>query len=144
MSDGDLVYDIYADEWVKELPEYHDCPLCGEGGWPVGVECRKVKKAREEGRLPKRPLPKHTCMDCSWHGADPGDNPDYCKHFLPAHWEAQGFTEYWGDASVMMWPKLTIMRRVQGDKAEYVILAPDSGMRRPVMLWGNLPSWGSF
>ena len=31
---------------------YHDCPLCGDAGWPEGAECRYVKQARAEGRLP--------------------------------------------------------------------------------------------
>ncbi len=47
------VYDIWSDEWYspEEVPVYRNCLLCGEGGWPEGVECRQVKKARAEGRL---------------------------------------------------------------------------------------------
>lgn len=38
-------------------------------------------------------------------------NPGFCRHFLPEWWEAKGFTRAWGDASVMNWPHLVVLRR---------------------------------
>ena len=89
------------------------------------------------------------CLDCSWHSKEPKmsvHHPNYCIHFTKEYWEAQGYESNWGDAAVTYWPKLEILRRKTSTKVEYIILAPDTGVRRPVHLFAELSliSWGSF
>lgn len=43
------VYDTHTDEWVGEMSEYGYCALCGDGGWPKGSECRRVRAAKAAG-----------------------------------------------------------------------------------------------
>lgn len=92
----------------------------------------------EEKREPK----KYICLDCQFHDEDQeGDFPggDYCQHFKPEYWEAQGYERRWGDAAVMNWPHLEILKRVQFEetdhpKTEFVVLAPHAA-RRPVVIY---------
>lgn len=95
------------------------------------------------------------CLDCAWHKAAPLPTPipdDFvCIHFRPDYWVEQGFKRNWGDAAVGSWPKLEILRKEEGGRVEYVILAP-LVTRRPVRIYadrneaneGRQWSWGSY
>lgn len=82
------------------------------------------------------------CLDCQMHHPEliPDPIPDgyICEHFTPEYWVGRGFERSWGDASVMNWPHLEILRKEVNDEVSFVILAPFSS-RRPVVLshgWG--------
>ena len=108
------------------------------------------------------------CMDCNF-AKSPPDGPlamefglpnpvpenFICKHFQPSYWEGRGYKRNWGDAAVMMWPRLEILRGTfeepwgRGGTLEkitrFVILAPLTGMRRPVVIeTKDERAWGSF
>lgn len=99
----------------------------------------------------------HICLDCGrepytrleeWRVPDPIPADYICPHFRPEYWEAKGYARNWGDAAVMMWPDLEILRKgppfhggTAWVNASFVILAPTTGMRRPVILEYG---WGSF
>lgn len=67
-----------------------------------------------------------------------------CKHFQPSYWEGRGYKRNWGDAAVMMWPRMEILRGTFEEPwglggtlekiTRFVILAPLIGMRRPVVI----------
>lgn len=88
-------------------------------------------------------MPHAICFDCHAHHAErvPDPIPDgyICEHFTPEYWEKQGYVRGWGDASVMNWPHLEILRKeVKRGDVSFVVLAPFSA-RRPVILehgWG--------
>lgn len=95
------------------------------------------------------------CFDCANFETLPVPKPTpdgfICDHFRPEYWEKQGFQRNWGDAAVMQWPRLEILRKeksdVNGDSVDYVILAPTVA-RRPITLHAgspeNLTSWGGY
>ena len=69
----------------------------------------------------------------------------YCKHLTPEWWESQGWHRNWGDAAVMMWPELEILRRDDGDSIRYLIL--NGKLRGPVEIFAakdGSGSWGSY
>jgi hypothetical protein len=87
------------------------------------------------------------CLDCRWHRQQPEmskQHAGYCVHFTPDYWEAQGWQRNWGDAAVMAWPTLEILRKQQGNKIEFLVLCAD--VRRPVRLYteAHVSGWGSF
>jgi hypothetical protein len=89
------------------------------------------------------------CMDCdprphpTWKW--PEDAP-YCPHFTPEWWEKKhGYKRRWGDASVMRFPVLEILRKETDREIRYLIL--NAELRRPVELYfskGTDHSWGSY
>lgn len=87
------------------------------------------------------------CLDCNLHSTMPALSsiyPKYCVHFTPEHWVEQGYERDWGDAAVMNWPDLEILRRQTAKECLFVVLAPHS-QRRPVVLHANDPhAWGSY
>lgn len=107
------------------------------------------------------------CIDCNWHhqhsqpipglecrpdsAGHVGEPPiDFiCEHFRPDHWVAKGFVRNWGDAAVMNWPHLEILRKEDGEEVQYVILCPLT-TRRPVIIFAKKGdhqggfSWGSY
>lgn len=106
------------------------------------------------------------CIDCNWHhqhskpipgltcradaGHDGTPPADFiCEHFCPEFWMERGFFRNWGDAAVMNWPHLEILRKDDEKEVVYVILAPFI-TRRPVTIYakkGETPgqfSWGSY
>jgi hypothetical protein len=101
-------------DWFGELP--HVCD-------PLGIAAHR----------------KHVCIDCTWHRgatleelqAIPAGG--YCKHFTPEWWASQGWERGWGDAAVMAWPDLEILRREDGDSFRYLIL--NGKLRRPVEIY---------
>ncbi len=44
------------------MTDYASCPICGDGDWPAGTECRRVKAARNDGTLPP------VCLTCGGKG----------------------------------------------------------------------------
>ena len=72
-----------------------------------------------------------------------------CRHWRPSYWESKGFERNWGDAAVGNWPILEILRRAgagrrEGQRTEFVILAP-MFLRRPLIMYSSDPSaWGSY
>jgi len=102
--------------------------------------------------------PEVICMDCSVErsGSDnsaPVASGTYCEHWLPEHWEAMGFKRNWGDASVMNWPTMEILRQEErtprGTVVRFVILAPHA-LRRPLVIEASagpeahLTAWGIY
>lgn len=91
------------------------------------------------------------CLDCSVTNLDKPAPPVpedgfICYHFQPAHWVEKGFVRNWGDAAVMNWPKLEILRKETPNEWIYIILSPFSA-RRPVMLYSSKDgksSWGGY
>ncbi len=104
-------------------------------------------------------MPGAICMDClnarfdSNHKASTEDAPGFiCEHWQPEHWESRGYQRDWGDAAVMNWPQMEILRKEevtdQEMKVSFVILAPYA-MRRPVIIYAKAPdnriwAWGSY
>jgi hypothetical protein len=73
------------------------------------------------------------------HGKD-----RFCRHFTPEYWVRKGFDRGWGDAAVMNWPLLEVLRRQEASRTEFVLLAP-YGTRRPVVLYSDDPrAWGAY
>lgn len=92
-------------------------------------------------------MAKHICIDCSLHRRrEPEDvEGEYCEHFMPDYWVEQGYQRNWGDAAVMMWPQLEILRRSDEDGTKFLILAPATGIRRPVIIYSeDKRAWGAF
>lgn len=99
------------------------------------------------------------CIDCLTAAADMGDlrrkeQLGYiCEHWMPEFWEAKGFVRNWGDAAVMNWPDLEVLRREtrRGDliEVEFLVLAPFA-LRRPLKLFARSESlqgfvaWGAY
>jgi len=87
------------------------------------------------------------CLDCKLHSigaALSSMHPDYCIHFTPEYWVEQGYERDWGDAAVMNWPHLEILRQQTGQDCRFVILAPHA-QRRPVELYASDPhAWGAY
>jgi len=82
------------------------------------------------------------CMDCGLE--EPATGP--CPHWLPSYWKAQGYVRNWGDAAVMAWPRMEILRRETPDEIDYVILAPGV-LRIPLHIyvrWRTGTSWGMY
>ena len=134
-QDGDHV----NENWVP-------CRKCGVS-WNT-VACR--------GNHTRDPLAlaahgKNVCIDCSWHHGTTVEElteipmGGYCKHLTPEWRESQGWERDWGDAAVMMWPDLEILRREDGDFFRYLIL--NGKLRRPVEIHAakdGSSSWGSY
>jgi hypothetical protein len=104
--------------------------------------------------------PGAICMDCALHDqaamrqvAEGVPAGYFCKHWRPEHWEAEGYQRDWGDAAVMNWPTMEILRREvrteQGTEVRFVILAPHA-LRRPLMIEATagpetrLTAWGAY
>ena len=94
---------------------------------------------------------KHVCIDCSLHGTSTLEELEaileggYCKHFTPEWWKAQGWKRNWGDAAVMGWPLLEILRKADMEKGycEFLILCPQ--LRRPITIRCKDPyAWGGY
>lgn len=94
---------------------------------------------------------RHICIDCVVHNGSTLDElrgipkGGYCKHFQPDWWVKQGWVRNWGDAAVMAFPTLEILRREQttSPKCQFLILCP--ALRRPVIITCNdSKAWGSF
>ena len=94
---------------------------------------------------------KNVCIDCAWHhettleGLQAIPLGGYCRHLTPEWWESQGWQRNWGDAAVMAWPELEILRRDDGDSFRYLIL--NGKLRRPVEIYAakdGSGSWGSY
>jgi hypothetical protein len=94
---------------------------------------------------------KNVCMDCLLHNESTVEELNeipiggYCKHLTPEWWESQGWQRKWGDAAVMAWPELEILRRDDGDSFRYLIL--NGKLRRPVEIYAakdGSDSWGSY
>ena len=98
------------------------------------------------------------CFDCANFEALPVPKPTpdgyICDHFRPEYWVKQGYQRNWGDAAVMLWPRLEILRKetkasgaIQpNDLVEYVILAPTIA-RRPITIFArgsDIQSWGGY
>jgi hypothetical protein len=87
------------------------------------------------------------CLDCWLHsqtGPEMAPDGTYCVHFTPEYWAERGYKRHWGDAAVMNWPHLEILRRETDDGGtEFVILAPHAS-RRPVILYGFGHAWGAY
>lgn len=89
----------------------------------------------------------HICIDCGWHQKEPSMSklhPGYCVHLTPEYWVEMGYERNWGDAAVMAWPSLEILRKQQGTRIEFLVLNAD--MRRPVKLYldAHVSGWGAF
>jgi hypothetical protein len=94
---------------------------------------------------------KHVCLDCILHHASTLEElaqipvGGYCRHLTPEWWESQGWERAWGDAAVMAWPELEILRREDDEQFRYVIL--NGNLRRPVKIYAmkdGSDSWGSY
>jgi hypothetical protein len=87
------------------------------------------------------------CLDCRLdsNGAVMSTiHPKYCAHFTPEFWMERGFERDWGDASVMNWPHLEILRYQTSDGCTFLVLAPHA-QRRPVELYSSDPrAWGAY
>lgn len=65
-------------------------------------------------------IPGAICVDCAVRdseslrrvneGIPPGH---FCEHWRPEHWENRGYVRDWGDAAVMNWPHMEILRKVE-------------------------------
>lgn len=102
-------------------------------------------------------LPGAVCIDCLLSDDSSGSDPKiplghFCKHWRPEFWESRGYLRNWGDAAVMNWPHMEILRSEErsddGTQVSFVILAPYA-MRRPVVIrastpGSNLHAWGSY
>ena len=87
-----------------------------------------VAKKSKRKRLPK--IRKHVrrvvCLDCNVHSSHAvlsSIHPDYCVHFTPEYWVGKGYERDWGDAAVMNWPNLEILRKEAGQDCEFLVLA---------------------
>lgn len=94
---------------------------------------------------------KHICIDCLLHHASKIEElteipiGGHCKHLMPEWWESQGWQRKWGDAAVVSWPDLEILRREDGDSFRYLIL--NGNLRRPVEIYATKDgreSWGIY
>lgn len=90
---------------------------------------------------------QRVCIDCQYHQPQPSlsrEHPGYCVHLTPDYWADQGWERNWGDAAVMAWPTLEILKRRQSDRIEYLIL--NGELRRPVRLYvtTSVNGWGAF
>jgi hypothetical protein len=107
----------------------------------LGAAIEAIQEAHDKLSRP------FVCMDCSWHNAHPIPEPtpeDYvCPHWTPEYWEAQGYQRNWGDAAVMHWPELEILRKEENGETRFVILAPRV-LRRPVELYAEGFGWGCY
>jgi hypothetical protein len=65
----------------------------------------------------------------------------YCRHFSPVYWVRRGYERGGGDAAVMNWPHLEILRGETPDGIEFLILAPHA-TRRPVVIETSDPYAG--
>jgi hypothetical protein len=92
------------------------------------------------------------CLDCNIERVSregpPVELPEgfICEHFQPEYWESKGFKRNWGDAAVMNWPSLEILRKETATEWIYIILSPFSS-RRPVMIYSSKDgksSWGGY
>jgi hypothetical protein len=87
------------------------------------------------------------CLNCNLHSSRvvlSSIHPSYCVHFTPEYWVDQGYERDWGDAAVMNWPHLEILRQQTGQDCRFVILAPHA-QRRPVELYASDPhAWGAY
>ena len=99
------------------------------------------------------------CMDCLLASSDIESLNEkarqgyICEHWKPKYWEKKGFVRNWGDAAVMNWPHLEVLRRENRsselDEVEFVVLAPFS-LRRPLELYAKagpsqrLMAWGAY
>lgn len=81
------------------------------------------------------------CMDCNVR-SDQVPEDWICPHLRPEHWVEKGFVRNWGDAAVMRWPIMEILRREKDGDVDYVILS--MFLRRPVTISGKAPSWGGY
>lgn len=111
--------------------------------------------------MPDRRDENAVCLDCDMRGVqnrlaglrtgtpvDPAQEDQTCRHFRPEYWEEKGFKRGWGDAAVMNWPYLEILRREGEGSVEYVVLSP-LFTRRPVTIYAHaakegIDSWGSY
>ena len=84
------------------------------------------------------------CMDC--HAGDlayPKDSQGrpapgfFCKHWTPEYWVTKGYERGWGDASVMNWPVMEVLRLIERNdsfqQVSFLILAPYA-LRRPLRI----------
>jgi hypothetical protein len=84
---------------------------------------------------------KHVCIDCSLHHeSTPKElraipKGGYCKHLTPEYWEKKGYQRGWGDAAVMAFPHLEILRKDGEEATEFIIL--NGVIRRPVQITIN-------
>lgn len=88
------------------------------------------------------------CFDCGLNDRRDseiygGNGKYYCRHFSPDYWVRHGYERNWGDAAVMNWPLMEILRRETTDRCEFVILAPQS-TRGPVILHSSDPEAGGM
>jgi hypothetical protein len=98
-------------------------------------------------------------MDCLVAAADIDDlrgkeREGYmCEHWMPEYWESKGYVRNWGDAAVMNWPHLEVLRRetrsAEMAEVEFLVLAPFA-LRRPLKLFANaepnqrFTAWGAY
>lgn len=104
--------------------------------------------------------PGAICMDCALRdeGATRESNGkippgQFCEHWRPEYWEARGYVRGWGDAAVMNWPQMEILRKEERTDSEvhvrFVILAPYA-LRRPVVIFATaglearFHAWGAY
>jgi hypothetical protein len=99
------------------------------------------------------------CIDCLVGGSNIEElkrleSEGYiCEHWRPEFWESHGFVRDWGDAAVMNWPQLEVLRkelREQGRiEVTFIVLAPYV-LRRPLKLYAHADScaelsvWGAY
>ena len=105
-------------------------------------------------------LPGAVCMDCivanASHEQDESGNPApgyFCTHWRPETWVARGYERGWGDAAVMNWPHMEVLRREEvtdtGTTVIFVVLAPYA-LRRPLQIGAavgpkeQLKAWGTY
>lgn len=108
---------------------------------------KSAKKKAKKKNLYERQGDVTLCLDCNLHSTSAvlsSIHPDYCVHFTPEYWVEQGYERDWGDAAVMNWPRLEILRQQTGQECRFAVLAPHS-QRRPVELYSSDPhAWGVY
>lgn len=101
-----------------------------------------------DGQQPPLIVADRICIDCQLQRDEPelsAEHIGYCMHHTPEYWqERHGYVRAWGDAAVMQWPQMEILRKRTESGVEYLILAPATGIRRPVKLYMSVQSWGTF
>jgi hypothetical protein len=106
---------------------------------------RRAKAKKKRVYEKRRDVTGEICLDCKLHQTSAtlsSSHPEYCVHFTPEFWAEQGYERDWGDAAVMNWPYLEILRQQTAQDCRFVVLAPHS-QRRPVELYTSDPgAWG--
>ena len=106
---------------------------------------KTVKRKRLQSQ--QHDTEQRICFDCRMNpnSAVMSDiHSNYCVHFTPEYWMERGFERDWGDASVMNWPYLEILRHQTTEGCKFLVLAPHA-QRRPVELYTSDPrAWGAY